>query len=54
MTVDLNQLAERLKQQRTVSVTRDGRLIDREPKIKDNEDNHGEYTTLVPQRFYLD
>lgn len=53
MAVDLNKLAEKLKQQRTVYVTRDGRLMDQEPKNNGYENNPGDYTTLVPQRFYV-
>lgn len=52
MAVDLNKLAEKLKQQRNVGVTRDGRLSDRDPR---DDGSHGQPpngTTLTPKRFF--
>ena len=53
MPVDLNKLAEKLKQQRSVGVTRDGRLMDKDPRNDGNRNgpfNTG--TTLKPKRFF--
>ena len=50
MAIDLNKLAEKLKQQRNVGVARDGRLIDRDPD-NDGSRNSGGFTTLEPKRF---
>ena len=53
MAIDLNKLAEKLKQQRNVGVIRDGRLMDRDPRNDGSQrllPNSG--TTLNPKRFY--
>jgi len=53
MAVDLNKLAEKLRQQNNVGVTRDGRLIDRDPDNDGTKNAQNPYTTLEPQRFFL-
>lgn len=51
MSVDLNKLAEKLKDQRNVRVTRDGRLVDSD---KDNSQINSQNTTqLTPKRFFM-
>ncbi len=59
MSADLNQLRERLKNQRNLSVTRDGKLV-QSNRYNDAEMNNGEYniprvtaTKLVPHRFAI-
>ena len=52
MAVDLNKLAEKLKQQRNVGVTRDGRLIEKDPQNDGTRSNPSNATTLEPKRFY--
>ena len=49
--VDLNQLAERLKQQKPVGVSRDGRLIQTDPR-NDGTRSDESATTLEPKRFF--
>ncbi|MBW1668189.1 MAG: hypothetical protein JRI79_13560 [Deltaproteobacteria bacterium] len=53
MAVDLNKLAEKLKQQRNIGVARDGRLLDRDPRNDGNSnDPPSTGTTLNPKRFF--
>jgi len=53
MAIDLNKLAEKLKEQRNVGVTRDGRLIDRDPRNDGSQrPPPSSGTTLTPKRFY--
>jgi hypothetical protein len=53
MAVDLNKLAEKLKQQRNVGVTRDGRLMDKDPRNDgDRTGSSPTGTTLNPKRFF--
>lgn len=53
MAVDLNKLAQKLKQQRNVGVSRDGRLIERDPQNDGSQSNPSNVTTLEPKRFYV-
>ena len=53
MAVDLNKLAEKLRRQNNIGVTRDGRLIERDPKNDGTKNAQSSYTTLEPQRFAL-
>jgi hypothetical protein len=53
MAIDLNKLAEKLKQQRNVGVTRDGRLTDQDPRNDGNRNESSNTgTTLNPKRFF--
>ena len=52
MAVDLNKLAEKLKQQRNVGVTRDGRLMEKDPQNDGSQGSSQEGTTLTPKRFF--
>ena len=52
MAVDLNKVAEKLKQQRNIGVTKDGRLIERDPQNDGSQNLPQEVTTLTPQRFF--
>ena len=49
--VDLNQLAERLKQQKPIGVTRDGALTPTNPRNDGSRPNTSG-TTLEPKRFF--
>jgi hypothetical protein len=50
MAVDLNALAAKLKQQKNIGVSRDGRLVERDPN-NDGARNSSGFTTLEPKRF---
>lgn len=54
MPVDLNKIAEKLKKQRGIGVTRDGRLTDNNPENdgSGNTQDSENVTTLKPQRFF--
>ena len=52
MAVDLNKLAERLRQQRNIGVARDGRLLDRDPRNNGSQSQPSNGTTLTPKRFF--
>ncbi len=49
--VDLNKLAERLKQQKPVGVSKDGSLVQTNPR-NDGTRNDESATTLEPKRFF--
>ena len=52
MAVDLNKAAEKLRRQHNVGVTRDGRIVERDPRndgSSQSDANRG--TTLEPKRF---
>jgi hypothetical protein len=53
MAVDLAKLAEKLKQQRNVGVSRDGRLTERDPNNDGTQRSLTNYSTLEPKRFYV-
>ena len=52
MSVDLNKMAEKLRRQREVGVSRDGKLIDKNPSNDGTEEDKKGHTTLRPQRFF--
>ncbi len=52
MPVDLNELQRKLKKQRNIGVTRDGKLTPSDPRNDGTEKGSGENTTLEPKRFF--
>lgn len=53
MAIDLNQIAEKLKKQKNIGVTRDGRLINKDPKTEGEQENPHGNTVLEPKRFFF-
>lgn len=53
MPVDLNELQKKLKKQRNVGVTRDGRLTPADPRNDGNQSDFKDNTTLEPKRFFF-
>ncbi len=53
MAVDLNSVAKKLKSQRSVGVTKDGQLTDKDPRNDGTRATPSGQTTLEPQRFYV-
>ncbi len=53
MAVDLNKVAEKLRNQRNVGVQKDGRLVERDPRNDGTRSNANNSTTLEPKRFYV-
>lgn len=53
MSIDLNKVAEKLKSQRAVGVTKEGQLTDKNPGNDGTSPSSSGQTTLEPQRFYL-
>ena len=51
MAIDLNKLAEKLKEQKGAGVLKDGRLTDKNPNNKGEDNASDRGTTLIPQRF---
>jgi len=52
MSIDLNKMAEKLKKQREVGVSRDGKLTDKNPSNEGTDEDKKGHTTLKPQRFF--
>ena len=52
MAVDLNEVAEKMKKQQNIGVTRDGRLVEKDPRNDGtSRSNANEGTTLETKRF---
>lgn len=51
--VDLNKIAEKLKKQKTMGVTREGKLTESNPYNKGEKAAEGSATTLEPKRFFI-
>ncbi len=52
MAVDLNKVAQKLREQRGLGVTRDGRLTDNNPDNDGTRREINNTTTLEPKRFF--
>lgn len=52
MAVDLNKLAQKLKEQRKIGVTKDGKLTTKDPRNDGNHPPTANGTTLTPKRFF--
>ncbi len=52
MPVDLNQIAQRLKQQQPVGVKKDGRIEPEDPHNDGTRETQSGNTTLQPKRFF--
>ena len=52
MSIDLNKMAEKLKKQREIGVSRDGKLTDKNPSNDGTDEGKKGNTTLTPQRFF--
>ena len=54
MAVDLNEVAEKMRNQKNLGVTRDGRVVERDPRNDGtSRNNPNEGTTLETKRFGL-
>ena len=59
MAIDLNKIAEKLKRQKALTVTKNGQLVESHPVIDGNSFNdrgnqeYAVYSTLEPKRFAL-
>jgi len=52
VSIDLNEVAEKLKKQKALGVTRDGRLVDQNPRNDGTLTDNKGGTTLEPKRFF--
>lgn len=50
--IDLNQIADKLKKNRGLGVTKNGQLINKDPKTEGEQENPQGTTTLEPKRFF--
>lgn len=53
MAVDINKLADRMKQQKPVGANRNGTLTDADPKNDGTNDAKAGNTTMDPRRFFI-
>ena len=53
MAVDLNAVAQKLKEQRQLGVSKDGRLIEQDPNNDGSNSYNYSGTTLEPKRFFI-
>ena len=53
IAVDLNELAKKLKKQKSVGVARDGRLVSENPRNDGTSEDPDGKTTLEPKRFFV-
>ena len=53
MPTDLNRIANKLKNQQRVGVTRNGSLVESDPHNKGDNPNAQGTTTLEPKRFFF-
>jgi len=53
MSIDLNKVAEKMKQQKPVGVTKAGQLTEKDPNNDGTRAGSEGQTTLIPQRFYV-
>lgn len=52
MPVDLNAVRDKLKRQKPIGLSRDGKLTDKDPGNDGTSANSNGQTTLQPQRFF--
>jgi hypothetical protein len=50
---DLNKIRDKLKQQRSMGVNREGGIVENNPNNKGEKTNAEPVTTLEPNRFYI-
>ena len=50
---DLNKIRDKLKQQRSMGVDRDGTIVETNPNNKGDKPSADGVTTLEPNRFYI-
>lgn len=53
MAVDLNKVAEKLRRQKSLGVTRDGSLREQDPNNDGSRQSRQGLTTLSPKRFFV-
>ena len=52
MAVDLNKAAEKLKSQENLGATKDGQILDKDPRNDGTRANSNGNTSFKPRRFY--